>query len=456
VSTRSKTKAKPSNGTPARPAAPAWPAPTIASNVRIIPLSQIEPDPDQPRKEFDADDLAGLAGSLAELGQLQPLRVRRRKESDHIYLIVEGERRWRAAHQASLRTLQCVIVEGHDDPGEVLLEQLAANEARQELMPLEQAAGYLRAQELTGLSQSELARKVGVKQSTISKRLALLRLPAEVQDLVASGDLDAATAYELRTLDAPDAVDLAALACAEGWTRDRTIQEVARQLNPPPPPPVPSAPDTDAGTAAMPAAGAPPEPSAGPGIGQAGAPGKFEAGAIRIVPVPPPTSPGELPPGPGPGRVLIYDRPLAAKPHALESLCDRIDVEDAALRHRGAHVRSALLELDDHHVIIVTGRDPECPTLVTIASNGEGHPSIVEALELALAEARRHWGPADFWPVGTRVRVRLGVGAHDRPGVIVKPRGSAGGTVWVRIDEEGADRLGVPYGVSDVVRDEEG
>jgi ParB/RepB/Spo0J family partition protein len=97
VSTRSKTKAKPSNGTPARPAAPAWPAPTIASNVRIIPLSQIEPDPDQPRKEFDADDLAGLAGSLAELGQLQPLRVRRRKESDHIYLIVEGERRIRPA-----------------------------------------------------------------------------------------------------------------------------------------------------------------------------------------------------------------------------------------------------------------------------------------------------------------------------------------------------------------------
>jgi ParB family chromosome partitioning protein len=389
VSAQSKTRGKTSNGVLPRPSAPAWPAPTILANVRVIPLAQLEPDPDQPRKEFDPETIADLAGSIVEVGQLLPLRVRPLKGEGHRYAIVDGERRWRAAQHAGRTTLQCVVVEGHDDAGEVLIEQLAANEAREGLSPMEQAEGYLRAQELSGLSQSELARRIGVNQPLVAKRLALLKLDGHVQDLVRAGELDASSAYELRRLPSIDQAEVAALACAGGWTRARVIEEVERLLNPPTAP-IPSVPIMDDAPARR-AEDAAPEPPAGPGIGQAGAPGKFAAGAIRIVPADQAAIPGESNEPDPISRHLERVERITAEPRDLESLCDRIEAEDAALRERGAHVRTALLEPDDHHVTIVTGRDPECPALVTVTSNGEGHPTIPRALWLALAEALRAW-----------------------------------------------------------------
>jgi hypothetical protein len=104
---------------------------------------------------------------------------------------------------------------------------------------------------------------------------------------------------------------------------------------------------------------------------------------------------------------------VAAEPSGLESICDRIDAEDADLRKRGAHVRTALLEADDHHVTIVTGRDPECPTLVTVTSNGEGHPSIARALWLALREALATW--PEEWARCNGCNVARPLGEHPCP-----------------------------------------
>lgn len=283
----------------AKPSAPAWPGPTIAPDCKVIPLTRIVPDPDQPRKHFDESGLAELAGSLVSLGQLQPIAVRR-GEGD-AYLLIAGERRWRAARRAGLEALTAVVVEG---PAleTAKLRQLAENVSREDLSPLDEARAYRAELDRTGLSTHALAEAVGTNHSRIVRKLALLKLPAEVQALVASGELADSTAYGLLKLpDEWDQIDVARLAVAGGWTRAAVATEVARRTAPPPPPahstppesppevvhgeppeetsgpietPKPDAPATEDGAATT-AEGVTPGTSAGPRNGQAGAPGKI-------------------------------------------------------------------------------------------------------------------------------------------------------------------------------------
>lgn len=387
-----RTEARPkANGQTKSRTAPAWPAPTILANVREIGLGQIEPDPDQPRQAIDPDELARLADTIRARGLLQPIRVRELTGEGHRYQIVAGERRWRAAELAGLVRIPCVVVQGEDDPVETLLDQVAENTGRLGLAPLEEARAFQRILEAKGWTQGQLAAQVGVNQSDVSKRLALLRLPGEVCVLIEDGLLDGSSAYELSKLaDVWEQIDLAGLAVSNGWTRGQVAELVklpaalrqwvrdgemtiaaaaAEAREPTPSAPRPGAPATDDGAAAVAADATPGPPPAGPMDGQAGVPG-------TSIPERPAVIPGES---------AGDDR------RGLERLCDRIEAEDAALRERGAHVRTALLEADDHHVTIVTGRDPECPALVTVTSNGEGHPSIARALWLALGEALRAW-----------------------------------------------------------------
>ena len=146
----------------------------------VIPIEKIQPDPDQPREEFEPEALDRLAESLKVRGQLQPIRVRW-DEGRGAYVIIIGERRWRAAVQASLPTMSCVVHDGSVDSGELLALQLVENALREDLKPVEQAKAFRRLMEANGWSGNQLAKELAVPQSAVAQALALLKLPDEVQ-----------------------------------------------------------------------------------------------------------------------------------------------------------------------------------------------------------------------------------------------------------------------------------
>lgn len=159
-----------------------------------IPVGQIEPNPSQPRRRFPADELEELAGSIRQHGVLQPLLVSERSAGR--YLLVAGERRWRAARLAGLATVPAVIRERLGD--DHLLElALVENLQRRDLTPLEEARAFEQLRTSLGLSQAEIAERVGIDRSTVANALRLLKLPAEVQEWVEEGEL---TAGHARTL----------------------------------------------------------------------------------------------------------------------------------------------------------------------------------------------------------------------------------------------------------------
>jgi ParB family transcriptional regulator, chromosome partitioning protein len=192
-----------------------------------IPPDRITPDPNQPRKEFDPEGLERLARSLKERGQLQPLRVRWDAEMGK-WVIVVGERRWRAAIQAGLSLVSAVEVTGPLTEDEILEEQLIENCLREDLKPIEQAKAYKALMASQGLSQVQLAERLHVGQGTIAKALALLNLPEPIQVSVELGAIAPNTAYELTKVEDPaKQAELAREAAAGRLKRDE-IQERAR------------------------------------------------------------------------------------------------------------------------------------------------------------------------------------------------------------------------------------
>ena len=167
-----------------------------ASGVLDIPLDLIEPDPGQPRRTFDEGALFRLGETLTKRGQLQPARVfldpaRKR------YMILCGERRWRAAQLAGLKTLTCVVQEERPSREEVLLDQLLENCAREDLAPLELTEA-LAELEGKGLSRRRIAEETGLSKSAVERWLTLHDQPPEVRKLVGQGKLPPSTAWELR------------------------------------------------------------------------------------------------------------------------------------------------------------------------------------------------------------------------------------------------------------------
>ena len=151
-----------------------------------LPLDEIQPNKDQPRKSFKAEDLAELTDSIKQNGILQPLLVR--KKGSH-YEIVAGERRYQAARAAGLKEVPVVIREISDD--DVFKLALIENLQRSDLTPLEEARGYRQLIKDKGLTQEELAKILSKSRSTITNTIRLLDLPSEVQDLVDEGSLSA-------------------------------------------------------------------------------------------------------------------------------------------------------------------------------------------------------------------------------------------------------------------------
>ncbi|MEM6938653.1 MAG: ParB/RepB/Spo0J family partition protein [Pseudomonadota bacterium] len=164
-----------------------------------VPIEQIQPNPDQPRKHFAQTDLDDLAASIREKGVIQPLIVRPR--GDESYEIVAGERRWRAAQQAQVHELPVLVREFSDT--EVLEVAIIENIQRADLNAIEEAAGYRQLMDRFGHTQEKMAEALGKSRSHIANLLRLLTLPDPVMDMVRSGDLSAGHARTLVSVEDP-------------------------------------------------------------------------------------------------------------------------------------------------------------------------------------------------------------------------------------------------------------
>lgn len=164
-----------------------------------IRVADVIPDPAQPRKEFDQESLERLAASLRETGQLAPIRVRW-SESEQKWMIVAGERRFRAAQHAGLETIECHFHEGELTESQVLEQQLIENLLREDLRPLEEAQAFSQLMQLNDWNGKQLAQAIRVPESKVSRALALLKLPAAIQQQVEAGAIAPRSAYELSKL----------------------------------------------------------------------------------------------------------------------------------------------------------------------------------------------------------------------------------------------------------------
>jgi ParB family chromosome partitioning protein len=191
-----------------------------------IELDRIVADPDQPRKEFDPESMERLARSLATRGQLMPIRVRWDADLEK-YVIVAGERRYRAAVLAGLTSIQCVVATEPLDSREVLQDQLIENCLREDLKPVEQANALRSLMEANSWSAQQVAEELNLSKPAVIKALSLLRLPGEVQSRVDSGAIAPSVAYEISQLDrAEDQAALADQTAAEGLTREEVVAAV--------------------------------------------------------------------------------------------------------------------------------------------------------------------------------------------------------------------------------------
>ena len=159
-----------------------------------LPLESLRPNPQQPRQRFEPEALQELAASIAAHGVLQPLLVS--ESGAGRYVILAGERRWRAAKLAGLRQIPAVVRERVDAAQELELA-LVENLQRRDLTPLEEARAFAHLADAFGLSQADIAARVGVDRSTVANALRLLKLPEDLQAMVEDGRLSAGHARAL-------------------------------------------------------------------------------------------------------------------------------------------------------------------------------------------------------------------------------------------------------------------
>lgn len=186
--------------------APSEPEPELSDvpGVRLIQVDphKIVPNPKQPRTHFDEDDLAELTHSVREFGVLQPVVVR--ETAPGSYELIMGERRTRAARAAGLEAIPAIVREAADE--HLLRDALLENLHRSELNPLEEASAYKQLLDDFGITQEELASRIGRSRPQISNTIRLLRLPVPVQQRVAAGVLSAGHARALLSLDDDEAM----------------------------------------------------------------------------------------------------------------------------------------------------------------------------------------------------------------------------------------------------------
>ncbi|MGY1671543.1 ParB/RepB/Spo0J family partition protein [Geodermatophilus sp. SYSU D00710] len=194
------------------------------AQLREVAVTEVVPNPRQPRQVFDDEALEELTHSVREFGLLQPIVVRERAEGG--YELIMGERRLRAARAADLETVPAIVRDTEDDA--LLRDALLENIHRVQLNPLEEAAAYQQLLEEFGATHEELAQRIGRSRSQVTNTIRLLKLPVRVQTRVAAGVISAGHARALLGLDDAEAQEaLAARIVAEGLSVRATEEAVA-------------------------------------------------------------------------------------------------------------------------------------------------------------------------------------------------------------------------------------
>ena len=191
----------------------------------LVKITKVEPNREQPRKNFDEDALQELADSIKQFGLLQPILVQNRKD---YYEIIAGERRWRAAKLAGLKEVP-VIIRNYTEQ-EIVEISLIENIQREDLNPIEEAQGLRRLMQEFKLTQEQTAEKVGRSRSAVTNILRLLNLPEQVQKQIINGVLTMGQAKQLLGLPKPEQMcEVAEAIIANGWS-SRMTEEVVRKL----------------------------------------------------------------------------------------------------------------------------------------------------------------------------------------------------------------------------------
>lgn len=201
-----------------------FPAAGAPETGRELPIETIEPNPQQPRKSFSAAESAALAQSIREHGVLQPLLVRR--IDDDRYQLVAGERRWRAARAAGLAHVPVAVIDAPD--ADMLTLALVENLQREDLNPIEQAAAFQYLLD-TGLTQAQVAQRVGRSRSAVANAVRLLQLPEQLRALVIAGNLNEGHARALLGAPRDHWAQLAEQIVSRSLTV-RQVEDEARRL----------------------------------------------------------------------------------------------------------------------------------------------------------------------------------------------------------------------------------
>ena len=196
----------------------------IKSTVSTLKISQIEPNPNQPRKVFDIEKLQLLADSIQEHGIVQPIVVK--KNDNGFYTIIAGERRWRAARIAGLSDVP-VVIKDYDEKT-VAEVSLIENLQREDLNPIEEALGYSRLIEEFKLTQDEVSKKVGKSRSAVTNSLRLLNLAPNVKKLVEQLEISAGHARALLAIDDMDLQEKIAYQIIE---KDLSVRQIENYVN---------------------------------------------------------------------------------------------------------------------------------------------------------------------------------------------------------------------------------
>lgn len=169
-----------------------------SSNLNEIDIVRIEPNPNQPRREFDREALQELANSIKELGVIQPITVRKVEDK---YQIIAGERRWRASQLAGLTKIPAYIVSVEDQG--VMEMALVENIQREDLNAIEIALAYQHLAEATGMTQAKISERVGKSRAAVTNYMRLLKLPAQVQIALKNHEIEMGHARALLAIDSP-------------------------------------------------------------------------------------------------------------------------------------------------------------------------------------------------------------------------------------------------------------
>ena len=197
-----------------------------SSNLNEIPISQIEPNPDQPRRDFDPEALQELAGSIKTLGIIAPITLR--QVADNRYQIIAGERRWRASQLAGLQSIPAYIRTVEDE--NVMEMALVENIQREDLNAIEIALAYQHLAETTGMTQARISERVGKSRAAVTNYMRLLKLPAQVQMALKDKEIDMGHARALLSLESPSQqIKLFKEVQKQGYSV-RKVEELVQQL----------------------------------------------------------------------------------------------------------------------------------------------------------------------------------------------------------------------------------